>query len=60
VLTRNLPNAEELTRVWVDPAGRICVISGANRLHVLFPDGRIPKRIAEMMPLEQLNANEGD
>jgi hypothetical protein len=43
--TRNIP-AGKLTRVWLDPAGRIDITSG-NRLAILFPDGYIPRAILQ-------------
>jgi len=50
---RNIPTADHLTRIWLDPAGRIDIAYN-NRLVVLFPAGFIPPRISEMM------LNEGD
>ena len=46
--TRNVPNAAHLTRIWLDPAGRIDLIDGSH-LAVLFPDGYIPRAISEKM-----------
>jgi hypothetical protein len=43
--THNIPSGK-LTRVWLDPAGRIDVTSG-NRLAILFPDGYIPREILQ-------------
>lgn len=48
VFTRNIPEAE-LTRMWVDPAGRICATWDGNRLAVMFPDGRVPAAFANQM-----------
>ena len=36
-------------RIWLDPADRICIAHGGNRITVLFPLGRIPPAIAEKM-----------
>jgi hypothetical protein len=43
--TRNIPSGK-LTRVWLDPAGRIDIAWG-NRLAILFPDGFIPREILQ-------------
>ena len=43
--TRNIPSGK-LTRVWLDPAGRIDITWG-NRLAILFPDGYIPREILQ-------------
>ena len=47
--TKDIPNAEHLTRIWLDPAGRIDFISDENILTVTFPSGVIPKEISRMM-----------
>jgi hypothetical protein len=52
--TRGIPNADHLSRVWIDPAGRIDIEYGGNHLTLLFPDGRVPRAIAEKMPVDQL------
>ena len=47
--TADLPDDEQPTRVWLDPAGRIDFACGTNRLVVTFPAGRMPKPIADMI-----------
>jgi hypothetical protein len=47
--TRGIPSDTNTTRIWLDPADRICIAHGGNRVTVLFPNGRIPPAIAEKM-----------
>jgi hypothetical protein len=55
--THNIPNTDTPTRLWLDPAGRICFLDG-QRLTLLFPQGRIPPAIRTLMPAEALQAAE--
>jgi hypothetical protein len=48
--THGIPNADHLTRMWVDPLGRIDLVYDNNKLLILFPGGVIPPEIAKMMP----------
>jgi hypothetical protein len=50
IFTRDIPNTPRPQRIWLDPAGRIIIAHGGNRLAVLFPEGRIPREIALLMP----------
>ncbi len=54
--TRNIPSGQA-TRIWLDPAGRICMICDGD-LAVLFPAGVIPHEIAVKMTAEELKSNE--
>jgi hypothetical protein len=56
--TRQIPNTDHFTRVWLDPAGRIDLVHDTNHLTILFPDGRTPRAIAEKMPAAQLKDDE--
>lgn len=52
--TRGIPNTPSPTRIWLDPAGRINIVSKDDQtLSVLFPAGQVPPAIAEMMPAER-------
>jgi hypothetical protein len=51
--TKQIPNTDHFTRIWLDPAGRIDMEYDTNHLTILFPDGRIPRPIAEKMPDDQ-------
>jgi len=44
--TRNIPNTSKLTRIWLDPAGRID-FAWDNRLAITFPEGYIPHDILD-------------
>lgn len=55
--TRNIPSVDEVTRLWVDPAGRIIMAYG-NKLAIMFPAGYIPTEIARKMPKGQVDAEE--
>jgi hypothetical protein len=46
--TRNIPNTDKPTRIWLDPAGRIDIAYG-SRLAICFPEGFIPRDISEKM-----------
>lgn len=55
--TRKIPSIEKPKRIWLDPAGRI-VVSDARRLVIFFPQGYIPPKIRDMMPLEKSDDEE--
>lgn len=56
---KNVPNTDSPTRIWLDPAGRICFAWETN-LAILFPTGTIPRQILEKMTAEEIQANEPD
>lgn len=45
---KNIP-ADDVRRIWLDPAGRICIAHGDSGLTLLFPQGRIPPHITKLM-----------
>ena len=47
--TRNVPNADSITRVWLDPAGRIIMAYG-TKLAIMFPRGYVPTAITLLVP----------
>ena len=53
--SRGIPNTESLTRMWVDPHGRICMTWDDKHLAVLFPDGYISGEMRNMLPTEVLD-----
>ena len=55
--TRNIPNADDVTRLWADPADRLIMAYG-TKLAIMFPRGYIPPAIASKMPPAQLEAEE--
>ena len=46
-----------LVRIWLDPAGRICIVV-EDSIAVMFPSGAIPHQIATKMSGAELQANE--
>jgi hypothetical protein len=50
LFSKHIPAIDAPTRIWLDPAGRIDIVYDGNKLTVLFPEGRIPKDIATMIP----------
>jgi hypothetical protein len=55
--TRNIPTADPVTRVWLDPAGRI-IMAYESKLAIMFPQGYIPRDITTLLPTGALNAEE--
>ena len=49
-----IPNANQPTRIWLDPAGRI-IIANNSTLSILFPNGRIPRPTINIIPTDQLD-----
>jgi hypothetical protein len=49
IFTKDIPNSDHPSRIWLDPAGRIDFVSDRNVLTVTFPSGIIPKEISRMM-----------
>jgi len=51
---RNIPNVDNantwIDRIWLDPAGRLIIAYNSNALAILFPTGRVPPEIRQMMP----------
>ena len=55
--TRNVPNADDVARLWVDPAGRLIMAHG-KKLAIMFPRGYIPPEITSIIPPGQTAAEE--
>ena len=47
--TKDIPNTDHPTRIWLDPLGRIDMAYDGNSLAVMFPSGHIPPEISAMM-----------
>jgi hypothetical protein len=45
---------DQIARIWLDPANRICVVFETNKLAIMFPEGHIPPHIATMIPAAEL------
>jgi hypothetical protein len=55
--TRNVPNADDVTRMWVDPSERLIMAYG-SKLAIMFPRGYIPPAIASKIPPAQMETEE--
>jgi hypothetical protein len=55
--TRNVPNADSIARLWVDPSGRLIMAYG-SKLAIMFPQGYIPPAIASKIPPGQMDTEE--
>jgi hypothetical protein len=55
--TRNVPNADNVTRLWVDPSGRLIMAYG-SKLAIMFPQGYIPPAIASKIPAAEMDTEE--
>jgi hypothetical protein len=55
--TRNIPSADDVTRLWIDPADRMIMAYG-NKLAIMFPRGYVPPSIASKMPPGQADAED--
>jgi hypothetical protein len=58
--TRRIPSVDHPIRIWIDPAGRMIMLAETDHLLVMFPTGRIPQNIAELMPATELKEAEGE
>jgi hypothetical protein len=47
--TKDIPNTDHPTRIWLDPLGRIDMAFDGNSLAIMFPSGHIPPEISAMM-----------
>ncbi len=50
IFTHKIPNHREIIRMWLDPAGRLILLANEHELAICFPEGRIPRPIANLMP----------
>lgn len=50
--TRRIPSVNRPKRIWLDPAGRIVVVD-ARRVILFFPQGFIPPKIRDLMPVDR-------
>lgn len=52
--THAIPSTDRVARMWLDRAGRIVFAYDDHYLTILFPSGHIPRPIATLMPVDQL------
>lgn len=55
VFTKNVPNVDRPTRMWVDPKGRLVIAFEGRKLAIAFPDGKVPQDIAKIMTAKDLS-----
>jgi hypothetical protein len=55
--TRNIPTSDAITRIWLDPAGRI-IMAYETRMAILFPAGYIPPALAKLIPAGEADLDE--
>jgi len=55
VFTHRIPNIDQPSRIWRDPAGRIVFAYNNDTLAICFPNGRIPPEIAKKMSAADLD-----
>ncbi len=53
--SRNIPNVSKLTRMWVDPKGRIAMVWDEKNLAIAFPQGFIPMETRHLIPADVLD-----
>ena len=56
--THRIPNVDNPTRIWIDPAGRI-IEAHDTHLAIMFPEGRIPQHLATLIPAAELEEQRG-
>ncbi len=56
--TRKIPNSDNFSRLWVDPAGRIVIAHDIDTLSIMFPTGIVPPEIAKKIPASELRDEE--
>ncbi len=54
IFDKGMPRMVTPTRLWADPAGRLCLTWDTNSLAIMFPSGRIPAAIVDLMPQDQM------
>ena len=54
IFEKGMPRMVMPDRLWADPAGRLCLAWDGNGLAIMFPNGRIPSAILDLMPQDQV------
>lgn len=57
IFTDRIPDTDTARRIWQDPAGRILIAIDDN-LWILFPTGKVPEQLENMMPAGSLSREE--
>lgn len=54
IFTANVPSIATANRMWVDPAGRICIAADDDRIIIIFTGRKIPQAIRDIIPESEL------
>jgi hypothetical protein len=54
VFAENMPSVGAVKRMWVDPAGRICLASQDSQLIIFYVEGHIPPAMLDLIPANEL------
>jgi hypothetical protein len=54
IFSNDIPSVAEVSRMWVDPAGRICITADEDRVIIIFTGKKIPQAIRDIIPENEL------
>jgi hypothetical protein len=54
VFGENIPDVGTVRRMWLDPAGRICIATPDAGLIVIFMERKIPQAMLDLIPAQEL------
>jgi hypothetical protein len=54
LFTHDVPSISRLNRMWVDPAGRVCIAADDDRVIIIFVNRKIPQAIQDIIPEDEL------
>lgn len=54
VFDENIPDVAAVRRMWIDPAGRMCVATPDAELIVIFMERKIPQAMIDLIPAQEL------
>lgn len=57
IFTDKIPDTDNARRIWQDPAGRV-LIAIDDTLWILFPTGKVPEQLQNMMPAGSMSEEE--
>ena len=54
IFTNDIPSVAGASRMWVDPAGRLCITADEDRMIIIFTGRKIPQAIRDIIPENEL------
>jgi hypothetical protein len=57
IFTDKIPDTDNARRIWQDPAGRVLIVID-DTLWILFPTGKVPEQLQNMMPAGSMSEEE--